>query len=106
MFAPQDMDVFAGTFRRTGFRGGLNWYRNLTRNWQTTEGLVEEIRVPSLMITAERDYVLPPAATEGMERYCLNLERHMVRGCGHWTQQEHPDEVNRVLTAWLAKHFG
>ncbi len=101
----EELDVFVAAFRRTGFRGGLNWYRNLTRNWQSTEGLAQRVDVPSLMIMAENDFVLPPAAADGMERYCSRLEKHLVRGCGHWTQQEHPGEVNRVLADWLTRHF-
>ncbi len=100
-----ELAVFADAFGRTGFRGGINWYRNFTRNWELTEGLDERIDAPCLMIMAENDAVLRPAMADGMEQYCPQLEKHLVRNCGHWTQQEHPEEVNRVIIDWLKRHF-
>ncbi|NNF16476.1 MAG: alpha/beta hydrolase [Gammaproteobacteria bacterium] len=94
--------VFARAFERTGFTGGINWYRNMDRNWETSADLPQHISQPALMIMAENDVVLPPSAADGMETYVPNLTRHLVKNCGHWTQQEHPDEVNRVLLDWLA----
>ncbi len=103
--SPQEMTVFADTFTRTGFTGGINWYRNFTRNWDAAEGVPEKVLVPSLMIMAEKDAVLPPAAADGMEVYVADLEKVLIKGSGHWTQQEKPDEVNRVLMDWLARRF-
>lgn len=100
-----EIAVFADAFGRTGFRGGINWYRNFTRNWELTEGLRERIDAPCLMIMAENDAVLRPAMADGMAQYCPQLEKYLVRNCGHWTQQEHPEEVNRVIIDWLKRHF-
>jgi microsomal epoxide hydrolase/non-specific protein-tyrosine kinase len=58
------------------------------------------------MIMAENDYVLPPSAADAMHKHCAKLEKHLIRNCGHWTQQEHPEEVNRVLVGWLQRTFG
>lgn len=101
-----ELKVFTDTFRKTGFTGGINWYRNFTRNWQTTEGIAQKIEVPSLMIMAENDIVLRPSMADGMETFVPDLEKHLVKDCGHWTQQEHPEEVNRVMVSWLKKRFG
>ena len=100
-----EVAFFADNFKRTGFRGGINWYRNFTRNWQLMEGVEERINVPCLMIMAENDAVLRPSSADGMEKYCPDLEKYLVRNCGHWTQQEHPDEVNRVIIGWMKRHF-
>jgi pimeloyl-ACP methyl ester carboxylesterase len=100
------MKVFVDTFTRTGFTGGINWYRNMTHNWEQSAALDHTIRVPSLMIMAENDAVLPPSAADGMETLVPDLERHLVRDCGHWTQQEKPEEVSRVLIDWRRRHFG
>ena len=97
--------VFVETFRRTGFSGGINWYRNFTRNWEKSAGLDATIRVPCLMITAELDAVLPPAMSHGMETLIPDLERHLVKGSGHWTQQEFPDEVSRMILDWRGRRF-
>jgi pimeloyl-ACP methyl ester carboxylesterase len=100
-----DLDHYTGEFTRAGFRGGLNWYRNLRRNWEDTAGTPDEVTVPALMVSAEHDIFLPPATTRGMERVVPDLERHTVASCGHWTQQEKPDEVNALLLDWLARRF-
>ncbi len=100
-----ERDYFVKNFRRTGFTGGINWYRNFTRNWERSEHIKELVEAPSLMIMAEHDVVLSPAMAEGMEKYVPNLTKHLVRDCGHWTQQEKPDEVNRVISDWMRKAF-
>ncbi len=105
LLTPAELKVFVDTFTRTGFTGGINWYRNFTRNWQLGEGLKDHIGVPSLMIMAEDDVVLSPAMAEGMERYVPDLEKSLVRRCGHWTQQEHPKETNDAMIDWLKRHF-
>ncbi len=97
-----DLDVFVKAFERTGFRGGLNWYRNVDRNWEESAALVERVDQPSLMITAELDPVLWPEQTLGMERWVPNLKRVHIKGSGHWTQQEKPAEVNAALIDFLA----
>jgi pimeloyl-ACP methyl ester carboxylesterase len=57
--------------------------------------------MPCLMVTAADDPVLPPKFADGMEKYIPNLKRHNLEACGHWSQQEKPEEVNRVLIEWL-----
>ena len=58
---------------------------------------------PTLMVTAEYDPVLPASLAEGMERWVPDLQVAHVEGSGHWTQQEQPDRVNKLLTAFLAE---
>jgi pimeloyl-ACP methyl ester carboxylesterase len=101
-----EMNFFIDTFARTGFTGGINWYRNFTRNWDRSAHIVERVDAPSLMIMAEKDGVLPPSAADGMETWVPNLDRHLVKGSGHWTQQEKPDEVTKVIADWMDKTFG
>lgn len=104
---PEDeLDVFIRTFRRTGFTGGINWYRNFTRNWHESEGQDQIVRVPSLMIMAENDVVLRPAMADGMEALVPDLEKVLVKDCGHWTQQEKPEETNRAIVDWMKRRFG
>ena len=106
ILTPEEMQVFVDTFSRTGFTGGINWYRNMTRNWERSANLDHTVRVPSLMIMAEDDAVLPPSATEGMEEIVPDLEKHLVRNSGHWTQQEQPDEVSATIIEWRNRRFG
>jgi pimeloyl-ACP methyl ester carboxylesterase len=106
ILSPEEMKVFVETFGRTGFTGGINWYRNMTRNWERSEGLDHTVRVPSLMIMAENDAVLPPSAADGMEKLIPDLEKYLVRDSGHWTQQEQPEEVSNKLIEWRRRRFG
>jgi pimeloyl-ACP methyl ester carboxylesterase len=106
ILSPEEKKVFVDTFTKTGFTGGINWYRNFTRNWQRSAGLDHHIKVPALMIMAENDAVLPPSAADGMEKLVPDLEKYLVRDSGHWTQQEKPEEVSAKLIEWRRKRFG
>jgi pimeloyl-ACP methyl ester carboxylesterase len=98
-----DFDVFAKAFEKTGFRGGLNWYRCIDRSWEEAAGLPQRVTQPALMITAELDPVLRPELCNGMEAFVPNLRKTvLIRGSGHWTQQEKPDEVNAAMLEFLA----
>jgi len=106
LLTPDELAVFADAFREGGFFGPVSWYRNFTRNWERAETLPTRIDgIPCLMITAELDVVLSPAMAEPMPAFIGDLETHMVRGSGHWTQQEKPDEVNRLIADWLDRRF-
>jgi pimeloyl-ACP methyl ester carboxylesterase len=102
----EEMAFFVDAFTRTGFTGGINWYRNFTRNWERSAHIVERVEQPSLMIMAEKDAVLPPSSADGMETWVPNLDRHLVLGSGHWTQQEKPEEVTQAIAGWMKKTFG
>jgi pimeloyl-ACP methyl ester carboxylesterase len=102
---PDEMAVFVETFERTGFTGGINWYRNFTRNWRLSEGVADKVGCPSLMVMAELDAVLPPSAADGMEAYVADLEKVLIKGSGHWTQQEKPAETSAVILDWLGRRF-
>jgi pimeloyl-ACP methyl ester carboxylesterase len=101
----EEMAGFVDTFQRTGFTGGINWYRNFTRNWRNAEGIVDKVSQPALMIMAEKDAVLPPAAADGMEAFVPDLEKVLIKDSGHWTQQEQPEAVNRAMIDWLDRRF-
>jgi pimeloyl-ACP methyl ester carboxylesterase len=103
-----DVDFYVGEFQRTGFRGGLNWYRNSDRNWELTAPWAgAPVGVPALYVVGDRDvvYHFPgggPPMLEALPRFVPNLKRSVVlEGCGHWTQQERPEEVNRLLQEFL-----
>jgi pimeloyl-ACP methyl ester carboxylesterase len=106
LLAPEELKVFVETFQRTGFTGGINWYRNFVRNWERAEHLPTRIDgIPCLMIMAEHDVVLPPSLADRMGDQISDLEKVLVEGSGHWTQQEKPDEVNAILIDWLGRRF-
>jgi len=103
----EEREVFIETFERTGFRGGINWYRNFDRNWETAPAIgVTKVETPCLQFLAEWDGALRPEMAAGMPALCSDLEMHTLEKCGHWSQQEQPQEVNRVLVDWLQRKFG
>ncbi len=104
--SPEELDVFVKTFEKTGFTGGINWYRNIDRNWELTKGFENKVNVPSLYVGAADDVVLPPSSADGMERFVPDLEKYTIEDCGHWTQQEQPEELNRVIIEWLKRKVG
>lgn len=105
-FLPQEAsDYFVETFEATGFTGGLNWYRNIGRAGAAMAGAKWEIEVPCLYVGAEHDVILRPSSADGMEDFIADFERHTVMDCGHWTQQEKPEELNRVVIDWLKRKF-
>ena len=106
ILSDDEQRVFVEAFQRSGFTGGINWYRNMTGNWERSAGLDHTVRVPALMIMAENDAVLPPSAADGMDKLIPDLEKYLVKGSGHWTQQEKPDEVSDKLIEWRRKRFG
>jgi pimeloyl-ACP methyl ester carboxylesterase len=98
-----DFEVFVRAFEKSGFRGPLNWYRNIDRNWEESAGLPPRVSQPALMITAELDPVLRPDMAKGMQIWVPNLRKTvLIKGSGHWTQQEKPEEVNAAMLEFLA----
>ena len=101
------MDFYAGEFACTGFRGGLNWYRNIDRNWELLAPFARaKVNVPALFIAGDRDLVV---AMRGMDKVIAKLADNvpllrgtiMLPGCGHWTQQERASEVNAAMVEFL-----
>ena len=102
-----DIDYYTSEFTRTGFRGGLNWYRNIDRNWELLspfDGV--PVRVPALYIAGDGD---PVVRFPGMDRHLTDLPKFalqlrdviMLPGCGHITQEERPAEVSAAMIDFI-----
>ncbi|MGW4378410.1 alpha/beta fold hydrolase [Kitasatospora sp. NPDC004531] len=101
-----ELDVYAGEFERTGMTGALNRYRCMDRDWEDLAPYNgAPIEQPALFVGGALDastawmadaIAAHPATLPGL------TSSHLLDGCGHWIQQERPEEVNRLLTAWLA----
>lgn len=104
-FTEQDLDFYTSEFQRTGFRGGLNWYRNLDRTWELTAPWTgAKVTVPALFITGERDVVrtFMGPAIENIKQSVPNLKGMVViPGSGHWNQQEYPAETTKAMLDFL-----
>ena len=105
----EDLAHWTAEFTRTGFSGGLNWYRNVDRNWELLAPWAgARVTVPALYVVGDRDdmYQVP-----GLREYATSLpelvptltKTVVLEGCGHWTQQERPDEVNRSLLEFFGE---
>ncbi|MBI2692724.1 alpha/beta hydrolase [Mycobacterium nebraskense] len=98
-----ELDHYISEFSRTGFTGGLNWYRNFDRNWETTPELADaKITVPALFIGGTADPVLTFTRADRASQLITGPYREvMIDDAGHWLQQERPDEVNAALLDFL-----
>jgi pimeloyl-ACP methyl ester carboxylesterase len=102
-----DLDFYVQQFQHSGFRGGLNWYRNIDRNWELMAPYAgAPITVPALYMAGDLDLVV---AFPRMKEVIADLARYipllrgtiMLSGCGHWTQQERANEVNKAMIDFL-----
>ena len=102
----EELDTYVHAYEKSGFRGGINWYRNIDRNLRDHPEIgVAKLTLPCLMITAEWDGALPPRMAAGMPALCSDLEMHNIEHAGHWVQQEFPDAVNEKIVDWLKRRF-
>jgi len=102
-----DLDFYVQQFQHSGFRGGLNWYRNIDRNWELLAPYAgAPVTVPALYMAGDLDLVV---AFPRMKEVIADLARYipqlrgtiMLPGCGHWTQQERANEVNTAMIGFL-----
>ncbi|XP_069706768.1 bifunctional epoxide hydrolase 2 isoform X2 [Phaenicophaeus curvirostris] len=99
-----ELQYYIQQFQKSGFRGPLNWYRNIRRNWHWAASAKDrKIMMPALMVTAGKDMVLHPSLSKGMEEWIPQLHREHIEECGHWTQMERPVVLNRILLEWLER---
>jgi pimeloyl-ACP methyl ester carboxylesterase len=103
--AEEDLQVYIDAFEQTGFTGGLNWYRNMDRNWELTEPFKDSrVEVPALFLTGELDLVRNFMPAEAMRGWVTDLRREViVPGAGHWVQQQAPQAVNAALLEFLGE---
>ena len=98
-----EFDYYVTEFGRTGFTGALNWYRNYDRNWESTPQLTgAQTNAPALFIGGTADPVGPTMnPARAREVVAGPYTEKWIDGAGHWVQQERPDEINRILLAFL-----
>lgn len=99
-----EFEHYAAEFTRTGFTGGLNWYRNFDRNWELTEQTpAATITVPTLFVAGTADPVLSFTPRHRVTELVTGDYREvLLDGAGHWLQQERPDDVNALLLEHLS----
>ncbi|WP_309133450.1 alpha/beta hydrolase [Cellulomonas sp.] len=97
LMSDDELAVFVSAFEASGFTAGLNWYRNLDRNWHLLAEVDPVVRRPALMVYGTRDTVAraPHLTTFVPDVDVVELD------CGHWIQQELPEETTRAILTWL-----
>jgi pimeloyl-ACP methyl ester carboxylesterase len=99
------VDFYVQEFVRTGFKGGLNWYRNVDRNWELLAPFFGvRVSVPALYVVGHRDLVVGFRAMDiaNLEHFAPQLRGKIILpGCGYWTQQERTKEVNEAMIEFL-----
>ena len=99
VMSDSELAVLVSAFERTGFTGSINWYRNLDRNWHLLAEVNPIIQQPALMIYGDRDVV---QRSENLTKFVPNVETVNL-DCGHWIQEEMPDEANQAILSWLER---
>lgn len=104
----EDLALMVAEYRRTGFRGGLNLYRCIDRNWELLAPWQDaKVTQPALYIAGSRDSVINTAAGrasfEAMPSLVPNLRKLLIEGAGHWIQQERPEQVNAAVIEFLGE---
>jgi pimeloyl-ACP methyl ester carboxylesterase len=104
----RELGVYSAEFARTGFQGGLQWYRCMTGERFIAELQLfagRSIDVPSLFIAGASDWGIhqvPGALDRMQEVACTDMRGcHLIDGAGHWVQQEQPEAVSRLVLAFL-----
>lgn len=106
LLSAEDFAHYVQAFNKTGFRGGINWYRNIDSNAAAhPEVGVKPLELPCLMLMANDDPALRPEFAADMPERCSNLEMHLIENAGHWVQHEQAEAVNTLLVNWLHQHF-
>lgn len=97
IMSDSELAVFVSAFESSGFTGSINWYRNLDRNWHLLADMDPIIQQPTLMIYGDRDMI---PKFERLTEFVPNVAVVNL-DCGHWIQQEKPEETNQAILKWL-----
>ncbi len=97
IMSDSELAVFISAFKKSGFTGGINWYRNLDRNWQLLADVNPIIKHPALMVYGNYDMI---PKSEKLSEFVPNVNVASL-DCGHWIQQELPQETNQLILKWL-----
>ncbi|AYG68023.1 alpha/beta hydrolase [Rhizobium sp. CCGE531] len=104
-FSESDIEVYVEAFSRSGFRGALNWWRNIDRSWELMAAFGRAaVTVPALYIAGDRDIIVEVFQPIIAKQSAMVPELRpaiMLPGCGHWTQQERAPEVNTAMIDFL-----
>ena len=99
LMTERELSVFVDAFNVSGFTGGINWYRNFSRNWAFIGDYEQQVKVPTLVIFGDYDSV---PQSKNLVDHVADLEVANL-DCGHWIQQERPQQTNLLIMDWLQR---
>ncbi len=99
ILSDEELAVLVSAFEKNGFTSSINWYRNMDRNWHLLAEVDPIIKQPTLMIYGEQDMI---PKSENLADFVPNVDIVSL-DCGHWIQQEKPEETNQAILNWLGK---
>lgn len=106
-FTAEDLEYYVKEYSRAGFHGGINYYRNIDKNWEIMAPYADQaIEIPTLFMAGDKDFVIGRATREdllaSMKKGVPNLKDVVILpGIGHWIQQEAPEQVNKAILGFL-----
>jgi pimeloyl-ACP methyl ester carboxylesterase len=99
VMSEDDLAVFVSAFDVAGFTGSINWYRNMDRNWHLLADVAPVVQQPALMIYGDQDSI---PKSENLAEFVPNVD--VIRlDCGHWIQQEMPEQTTTAILSWLQR---
>ena len=105
-----EIDYYAQAYKRTGFRGCLNWYRCLPLEFENQKKVfpngMPKLQMPVLAMGSDRDYICDWSLFSNIEEKCADSEKVLIPNAGHWSQQENAPFANAAITGWLGRRFG
>ncbi|MEP2799686.1 MAG: alpha/beta hydrolase [Balneola sp.] len=97
IMSESELAIYISAFETSGFAGAINWYRNLDRNWHLLANVNPTIQHPTLMVYGEQDMI---PKSESLTDFVPDVEVISL-DCGHYIQQEKPEETTQVILKWL-----
>ena len=97
VMSDSELAVFVSAFESSGFTGSINWYRNMDRNWHLLADVEPIIQQPTLMISGLQDAI---PKSQNLKDFVPNVDE-VDLDCGHWIQQERPQETTQAILTWL-----
>ncbi|CAH3194835.1 unnamed protein product [Porites evermanni] len=106
ILSDEDLKYFVETYSKTGFRGPLNWYRTMEKDWRWNCKIAgRQVQQPSLMITTGKDILIKPQFCARMDQWVSKLDRGHIEEASHFLTLESPLELNRIMVEWLNKVY-
>ncbi|WP_226648253.1 alpha/beta fold hydrolase [Microbulbifer variabilis] len=103
----KDLRVYVDTYQKTGFDGGINWYRAMDISWKEMQKHPQHwaLDIPYLYLWPAQDPINPQGLQAGLEDYIDNYQAFSIEDCGHFAMEEKPKKISHHIVNWLNQYF-